>query len=648
MEIRPFLIALAVAVIMLRASAGFADSTGDLIQPNRSFILSEQESQFIQSLPPLKVMVDENFMPLSYYNVKTGAFEGISVDLYRHIAERLGLKHQFLRDPTLTWKDKVELLKNRKIDLLMSASFTAERAQYGVFTSSFYKSFYGAIALKSRNIVLSDSYDLANFKVGVTKSTAIIPFITTFVPAQQIIYYDNPIDLYHGIRSGQVDIALRNKYVFQEERFNKELFDLDLVHTLVESPSKYCYFFVKSEANQRLVEIIDRYLAGVNYGKLIAHYEKGEDELVIRYINQKQQQKQLRLATAVVVAMLVMVGFAYLNHRRASRKLEALNAHLYNQAKLLNLTHDSIIVRTMDNVITFWNDGAAKRYGWKAEDVVEKATTHDLLQTIFPIPLDEIKDILLHNDLWEGELTHTTRDGATIIVASRWSLQRNSDNEPVAIMEINNDISDRIRFEKELLLREQDLSNSERFLKAVIDTEPDCIKILDIDGNVLMMNRAGLEMIDADSVNQVKGECIYPLVTPPYRDAFMLLTQQVFKGIPGTLEFEAIGLKERHVWLETHAVPFRNEQGIIVFLLGVTRDITARKQMEAEREEALTRVKKLEGIIPICMHCKKIRDDQNSWNQLEQYISKHSEAVFSHGICPQCAESLYNFTPKKS
>ncbi len=54
--------------------------------------------------------------------------------------------------------------------------------------------------------------------------------------------------------------------------------------------------------------------------------------------------------------------------------------------------------------------------------------------------------------------------------------------------------------------------------------------------------------------------------------------------------------------------------------------------------QALKRVKQLEGIIPICMYCKKIRDDNNSWNQLEQYISDHSEALFSHGMCPKCAE----------
>jgi len=54
--------------------------------------------------------------------------------------------------------------------------------------------------------------------------------------------------------------------------------------------------------------------------------------------------------------------------------------------------------------------------------------------------------------------------------------------------------------------------------------------------------------------------------------------------------------------------------------------------------QTLDRVKQLEGIIPICAYCKKIRDDQDDWNQLEQYISDHSEARFSHGICPHCAE----------
>jgi hypothetical protein len=66
------------------------------------------------------------------------------------------------------------------------------------------------------------------------------------------------------------------------------------------------------------------------------------------------------------------------------------------------------------------------------------------------------------------------------------------------------------------------------------------------------------------------------------------------------------------------------------------RDISDRKNAEQEKETALALVKQLEGIIPICSYCKKIRDDQKSWHQMEIYISSHSEAMFSHGVCPDC------------
>lgn len=68
--------------------------------------------------------------------------------------------------------------------------------------------------------------------------------------------------------------------------------------------------------------------------------------------------------------------------------------------------------------------------------------------------------------------------------------------------------------------------------------------------------------------------------------------------------------------------------------LKLKRDELQRRN--AELEEALGRIKRLEGIIPICMHCKKIRDEDSSWQQLEQYFSEHSDALFSHGICPEC------------
>ena len=78
------------------------------------------------------------------------------------------------------------------------------------------------------------------------------------------------------------------------------------------------------------------------------------------------------------------------------------------------------------------------------------------------------------------------------------------------------------------------------------------------------------------------------------------------------------------------------------------RDITERKQSEESlwevRDEllgALDKVKTLSGLLPICSHCKKIRDDKGHWNQIEAYLRDHSEANFSHGLCPDCAKKLY-------
>lgn len=83
-------------------------------------------------------------------------------------------------------------------------------------------------------------------------------------------------------------------------------------------------------------------------------------------------------------------------------------------------------------------------------------------------------------------------------------------------------------------------------------------------------------------------------------------------------------------------------------ILSSVDDITGRKQAEVERERliadlqsALTRVRQLSGLLPICASCKRIRDDQGYWNQIEVYISEHSDADFSHGLCPECVAKLY-------
>ncbi|MEK7783792.1 MAG: PAS domain S-box protein, partial [Chloroflexota bacterium] len=140
---------------------------------------------------------------------------------------------------------------------------------------------------------------------------------------------------------------------------------------------------------------------------------------------------------------------------------------------------------------------------------------------------------------------------------------------------------------------EERLAESEARLRTIIQSEPECVKVLASDGTLLDMNPAGLAMIEADSLEQVAGASVLDLVTPEYREQFRALNARVFAGEVGSLEFEITGLRGTRRWLETRAVPLRNAQGAIVSLLGLTRDITERKHAETALRESETRFRAL-------------------------------------------------------
>ena len=122
--------------------------------------------------------------------------------------------------------------------------------------------------------------------------------------------------------------------------------------------------------------------------------------------------------------------------------------------------------------------------------------------------------------------------------------------------------------------------------------------------------------------------------------------------INGAKEYVAESKKEysneTHYFIVT-ARPFLDAKNKIAGIIESFQDITERRKLEDEKgnlinqlQASLEKVKLLSGFIPICASCKKIRDDKGYWNQLEAYIRDHSEAEFSHGICPDCAKKFYS------
>jgi PAS domain S-box-containing protein len=140
---------------------------------------------------------------------------------------------------------------------------------------------------------------------------------------------------------------------------------------------------------------------------------------------------------------VVMVNLRNITERRrVEKKLEKQATQLQEQEELLDIADDAIIVLDMEDRIIFWNHGAVERYGW-TKDEVRGRVGHELLHTGFPQPLSEIKSKLRSGGRWEGELVQIKRSGEKIVVESRWALRCDNQDNPIAIMEINNDITER-------------------------------------------------------------------------------------------------------------------------------------------------------------------------------------------------------------
>ncbi|MDR3685531.1 MAG: PAS domain S-box protein [Coriobacteriia bacterium] len=129
---------------------------------------------------------------------------------------------------------------------------------------------------------------------------------------------------------------------------------------------------------------------------------------------------------------------------------------LRSQAALIDLAHDAIMVRDMEDRIVFWSHGAEETYGWSPDEAVG-ATPATLLATEFPEPREAIMATLDSSGRWAGQLDHTTKDGRRIVVTSRWSLRRGSAGQPPVVLEINRDITLQVKATVDLAESAEDL-----------------------------------------------------------------------------------------------------------------------------------------------------------------------------------------------
>lgn len=151
----------------------------------------------------------------------------------------------------------------------------------------------------------------------------------------------------------------------------------------------------------------------------------------------------------------------------------------------------------------------------------------------------------------------------------------NAHGEVVGVVGFAVDVTDRRR-------AEDALRESEARLRTIIESEPDCVTLVDEKGRVVDMNPAGLALVEVECIEQIRGQFVIDVVAPEHRAAFADLQSRVFAGESATLEFEIVGSKGRRRWLATQAVPLRDASGAVKAMLGITRDVTETRRSEEQ------------------------------------------------------------------
>ena len=358
-----------------------------------------------------------------------------------------------------------------------------------------------------------------------------------------------------------------------------------------------------------------------------------------RISSQVESDRSKRIIEGLVIFLALLLSgvfiLIYSDIREYRRVVADLQESEERYRHLVEMSPEAIVTYK-DGKIAFVNDSGVKSFGAQrlgdllGKPIMEFIHPEDrrqvqerierIIGTGQPLPTVEMRLIRLDGSCVPVEVVSTPI----------------SSGKGIFIQAAIRDISDRKAIETQV-----------RLLSATIRSVNDCISITDLKDEILFVNEAFCSTYGYGS-EELIGKNI-ALVRSPNQAA--LPAQAI---LPATLEGGWFGevLNRRKdgtdfpVELQTSVV--KGERGEPLALVGIAHDITQRKREEEERQrliselrEALTNVKTLKGLLPICASCKKIRDDRGYWNQIEVYVRNHSDADFSHSICPECMRKLY-------
>lgn len=260
------------------------------------------------------------------------------------------------------------------------------------------------------------------------------------------------------------------------------------------------------------------------------------------------------------------------DRRGVELSLRLSEANYREQAELVELTHDAIVVRNLRAEIVYWNGASERLYGWSKQEACGRIA-HELLHTIFPVSRENAEQQVLTSGSWEGELQHQDRSGNRRIVMSRWALRRDRQGEPLSILESNRDIT----------LRRQ----AEGKFRALLEAAPDAMIIADHRGRIQLVN-AQVEALFGYAKSELVGKSIEILVPARLKQKHETHRQDFFRtpktrAMGAGLELHGVRKDGTEFRVEISLSPFKDAEGLVV--TAAIRDISNRRKSEEMLEQ---------------------------------------------------------------